>query len=246
MHATAIPYVLMLRVPEYRRAHDGTLIPESWLFSVTGCLGMAGMNSEGVAVTINNLQATDARVGVVWPAMVRRALRNQSARAAAEVVMTSPIGSGHHYLAADAHDAYGIETSGVACKLVFDAGRRDRTQRASSYVHTNHCLDADVAALCRVPATSTTVERLAWLEQSIAARPIADMQDVWQRLGSDEGYPRSVCTNMATPENPHGTATCGAIAMELAPGGPVFAESGFIHNVAPQRFEFQGDGREPA
>jgi isopenicillin-N N-acyltransferase-like protein len=246
MHATAIPYVLMLRVPEYTCAEDGASRPESWLFSITGCLGMAGMNRAGVAVAINNLNTNDARVGAVWPAVVRRALHSRDARGAAAAIMTSPIGSGHHYMAADAHSAYGIETSGAACKLVFSTDRRSARDPRASYVHTNHCLDADVAGHCRVPGTSTTHERLAWLEQSIAARPIGDLQDVWQRLGSDEGYPRSVCTNMATPENPHGTATCGAIAMELAPSGRLWAEGGFIHNVAPRRFEFHDTRHEKA
>ena len=34
-------------------------------------------------------------------------------------------------------------------------------------------------------------------------------------MGSDEGWPKSICTNMATPESPHGAATCGAIAMNI-------------------------------
>ncbi len=35
---------------------------------------MAGVNSSGVGVTINNLSSTDARIGVIWPALVRKAL----------------------------------------------------------------------------------------------------------------------------------------------------------------------------
>jgi isopenicillin-N N-acyltransferase-like protein len=226
MHATAIPYMMVLRVPE----HQGR--PESWLLSLTGCLGMAGMNRHGVGVAINNLRSADARVGIVWPALVRRALAESTAAAARELIMTAPIGSGHHYMTADAHSAYGIETSGTRRKIVFEAGALD-----ASYVHTNHCLDPEIAQVSREVASSTTHERYDWLSRSIAGAPVRDVHDAWMRLGSDEGYPRSVCSNMSTPENPHGTATCGAVAMELL-DRRFWAQAGLIHNVTPERFDF--------
>ena len=40
---------------------------------------------------------------------------------------------------------------------------------------------------------------------------------------------------MATPETPHGAATCGAIAMNLDTG-ELWAQQGFIHNVAAERW----------
>ncbi|MCX5745634.1 MAG: C45 family autoproteolytic acyltransferase/hydrolase, partial [Proteobacteria bacterium] len=127
MHATAIPYVMMLGIP----AVGDT--PKSWLLTVTGCLGMAGMNTARVGVAINNLFSTDATLGVVWPAMVRKALRETSAVRARDVIAHSPIGSGHHYFVADRHDAFAIEASGTRRKQMFDGG--------PSYCHTNHCLD---------------------------------------------------------------------------------------------------------
>jgi isopenicillin-N N-acyltransferase like protein len=232
MHATAIPYVMMLYVPE-RQGH-----PATWLFSLTGCLGMTGLNRHGLGMAINNLYSTDARVGVVWPAMVRRCLRERDAASARDIVMQSPIGSGHHYLVADTESVWGIETSGTVKDLVLDAGEAvARGPEAATYIHTNHCLSKAVDARSRVPAASTTYERYERLAASIAGRPVVDVPDVWQRLGSQDGYPRSVCTNMATPENPHGAATCGAIAMELVQRR-AWAQSGFIHNVDPQRFDF--------
>jgi isopenicillin-N N-acyltransferase-like protein len=220
MHATAIPYVMMLHVPETEHA------PAARLLSVTGCLGMAGMNSERVAIAINNLFSTDATLGAVWPAIVRRALAQRSAVAARDVIAVSPIGSGHHYFVADRRDAFAIEVSGT---------RRKALPVGHSYAHTNHCLDGDVAACSKVPPTSTTHDRMSWLERDLARAPIADLADAWRRLGSDEGWPRSVCTNMSTPESPHGAATCGAIAMNLD-RGEVWAQQGFIHNVAAERW----------
>jgi isopenicillin-N N-acyltransferase-like protein len=228
MHATAIPYVMMLKVP------DSAAGPAAWFLTLTGCLGLAGMNRARVGIAINNLYSTDATVGVVWPAMVRKALQHTTAIAARDQILQSPIGSGHHYFVADRHDAFGIESSGRLRRITF-AGAQ------GSHCHTNHCLDASVGAVSSVPKTSTTYDRLGWLDRSLAGAPIADLADVWRRLGSQDGWPRSVCTNMATPEYPHGTATCGALAANLDTG-EVWAQGGFITNVAAERFALAGEG----
>jgi isopenicillin-N N-acyltransferase-like protein len=222
MHATAIPYVMLLRVPASEAG------PAAAFLTVTGCLGMAGMSAARVGLVINNLYSSDATLGVVWPAVVRRALQQPNAPAARDVIATSPIGSGRHYFVADRSAAFALEASGTRRKQIFAGG--------VAYCHTNHCLDADIAALSSVPAGSTTYERQSWLEASLARAAVTDLADAWRRLGSDEGWPRSVCTNMATAEAPHGSATCGAIAMNLDTG-ELWAQQGFIHNVAAERWQ---------
>jgi isopenicillin-N N-acyltransferase-like protein len=222
MHATAIPYVMMLHIPA------GEDSPAMSLLTVTGCLGMAGMSSARVGIAINNLYSTDATLGVVWPAVVRRALREPTAEAARDLIATSPIGSGHHYFVADRQAAFAIEASGTRRKQVFSGG--------AMYCHTNHSLDADVSARSKVPPASTTYDRMRWLQADLARAGVSDLADAWQRLGSEDGWPRSVCTNMATPESPHGAATCGAIAMNLDTG-ELWGQQGFIHNVAAERWQ---------
>ncbi len=231
MHATAIPYVMVLRVPE---SADG---PAATLLSVTGCLGMAGMNSARVGIAINNLFSTDATLGVVWPAVVRRALHQRDAFAARDVITNAPIGSGHHYFVADANTAIAIETSGTRRKVIFqtDVAHDEQSRRPTSYCHTNHSFDPDVSARSKVPSTSTTYDRMNWLQGDLARAEIQNLDDAWTRLGSEEGWPRSINTNMATPESPHGAATCGAIAMNVSTG-ELYAQQGFIHNVAPEKW----------
>jgi isopenicillin-N N-acyltransferase-like protein len=229
MHATAIPYVMVLGVPE---SEDG---PAARLLTVTGCLGMAGMNASRVGIAINNLYSTDATVGIVWPAMVRRALHADTAAAARDVILNSPIGSGHHYFVADRSAAFGIEASGTRRKLVWHRDQVPLNQPAT-YCHTNHCLDGDVKARSKVPDASTTFDRMSWLEKDLGKSSVRDLDDAWKRLGSEDGWPRSICTNMATPEAPHGAATCGAIAMNLDTG-ELWAQQGFVHNVAPEKWQ---------
>jgi isopenicillin-N N-acyltransferase-like protein len=221
MHATAIPYVMALRIPESEAG------PAATLLTVTGCLGMAGMNAARVGIAINNLYSTDATLGVVWPAMVRKALREKTAKAAYDVIAASPIGSGHHYFVADAKEAFALESSGT---------RRKSLPVDTQYCHANHCLDADIEARSKVPGTSTTYDRQKILEADLARAHVHDLDDAWRRLGSTDGWPRSICTNMATPEAPHGVATCGAIAMNLITG-ELYVQQGFIINVKPERFQ---------
>jgi isopenicillin-N N-acyltransferase-like protein len=217
MHATALPFAMML------------ILPDAVLLTLTGCVGLAGMNRRRAAIAINNLNSTDATIGVVWPALVRRALRCGSAREAKDAVMAAPVGSGHHYFVADPKDAFAIETSGTRKKVVFSG------EQGEHYLHTNHCLDGEIEAMTRIPEGSTSHARYALLEQSLARGPVRDLDDVWTRLGSTEGWPASVCTNQATPENPHGSATCGAIAMNLDTG-EVWGQGGFVNKVKAERF----------
>jgi isopenicillin-N N-acyltransferase like protein len=223
MHATARDYALMLRVP----AAPGL---EAWLFTVTGCLGMTGLNSAGLGITINNLLSTDARVGVVWSALVRRVLCERDVAAARDAVLGAPLGSGHHYMVANRDGAYGIETSGERRDVVY-------TGDADAYVHTNHCLSPAIESVSWVKPTSTTRERYRALTEGLRDRAVAGRTDLWDRLGSHEGYPRSVCTHLGTEEDPHAMQTCGAIAMDL--GSPdLWAAAGCIHRTRPHVFTF--------
>lgn len=226
MHASSLPYVLMLRVPALGDR------PAAWVLSLTGCLGMAGMNDRGVALCINNLPATDATIGPVWSAVVRRALTCATAGDACEMLMGARHASGRHFLVADEKAAFGIETTGARRKLLYRGDRAD-------YVHTNHCVDPDLAACTTIADGATTFDRYAFLRGRLDRQPLAGPADAWELLGSVEGYPRSVCSNMATPEAPHGAATCAGLVMTPA-RREALACSGLTHRATAQRFTFEG------
>lgn len=201
MHGSATPYALLLTIPHER----GTQV----FFTITGCLGMTGMTSWGTALTINNLTSTDATVGVVWPAMVRRCVAQPTARAALQVALDNPIGSGRHYIFADEREAFAIETSGTRKKQVWSQTVADGGERSSaSWFHTNHCLDDDIAAHSRVMPSSTTVARLATLQhrEDSGQRPTTPggLYDAFKDV--------SLPLNPALPDD---AATCGALVMDL-------------------------------
>ncbi len=221
MHGSVEPYVCMLEL-------DG-----AWVFTITGCLALAGMNDAGLSVCINNLKSHDARVGVVWPALVRRMLVERDAGAALEVLTKAPMSSGHHYLFADASRVIGVETSGERKDVVLDAAASGEV----SYIHTNHCLSEAIEAVSWVSEWSTTRERFAWLERSVAERSIQSRRDLWDRLGSHDGYPRSLCTHLASEERPHAMKTCGAVVMDPA-RRELWAHHGCVHEAEPTTYGF--------
>ncbi|GAB4196896.1 MAG: C45 family autoproteolytic acyltransferase/hydolase [Sandaracinaceae bacterium] len=241
MHGSAAPFVTMLHVPTHE-ATDGRAVPEAWLLSITGCLGMAGMNAAGVGITINNLKSNDARVGLVWPALVRRCLGERTAEGARDIVLGAPLGSGHHYLVADARRAYGIETSGTLAEVWAEA---DLTRPGTGFHHENHCLGTVVAKVSSISPVSTTLARHAFLEASLSAHSIESGEDLWMRLGSHEGFPRSVCTHLASETSPHAMLTCAGLLLDLG-RRRVLAHPGCIHGVTPTHYPFASQAREPA
>lgn len=196
MHASATPYALLMTVPN----DDGT---KSVVFTITGCLGMTGMTSTGVALTINNLNSVDATIGVVWPALVRKTLQSTSAQQALSTLQTSPIGSGRHYVVADDKEAFGMETSGTKKKIIFH-----QREQSATYFHTNHCVDPEMAPTAKILPGSTTLQRYETLKTRVDAGRVPhtarEMFDAFADVGLVEkaGDPDSV-------------STCGAIVMDL-------------------------------
>lgn len=204
MHASAAAFVRLVEV----RPTDG---PNVTLLTLTGCLGMAGLNEAGVSVLINNLTSTDARIGVLWCGLVRRMLRETTARGAFEVLRTAPLGSGHHYLISDGRESFAMETSGGL--------RHELTEgRGNQLLHTNHCLAPGMQATERVPPTSTTYVRYEHIErrtrEAMAQRAGITADEMAAIFRSHEGHPRSLCVHMSTPETPHKPSTCGAVAFD--------------------------------
>ncbi len=228
MHGSAEPYVMLLGVP----AEAGR--PGAWVLTVVGCVGMAGLNDRGLGVTINNLRSRDAGIGLVWPSLVRRMLREERLGPAWEVLRDAPLGAGHHYLLASPEGIAALESSGERKQTLREPG-----SNPEAFVHTNHCLDPEVEACSTVPEGSTTFQRYRFLQERLAPEHAAslDARGLWALLGSHEGYPRSVCTHLASLDDPHAVLTCGAISMNLS-AGEVLVARGCIHRSRPHRFSF--------
>jgi len=189
IHESALPYVAILK------------FNDAILFSITGCLGMAGVNNSSVGITINNLSSTDARIGVIWPALVRKALTHTSAVKACAQILQAPNGSGRHYAIGDLENFFGIETSGTKKKVVWD-------KASELYFHTNHCLDPEMRKTHIIRKDSTTIERFTLLDEKIREEDLSTQELVFLALAQV-----SMPVNSSMPHSP---ATCGTLVLDLA------------------------------
>jgi isopenicillin-N N-acyltransferase like protein len=193
IHSSAIEYVVILNIK--------TKLEESILFSTAGCLGMTGFSSNHIGVTINNLSSIDAKVGLVWPALVRKILKQKSAKDAKDLVLNAPLGSGHHYTIADLNHAFAIDSSGSKKKVTFEDSDK-------MHFHTNHCIDNEMRKTHVIRKASSTFERFEILEKLLAEKTINSGAEMFELLGEVSKLPDQ--------NNPTSTGTCGALVMQLA------------------------------
>jgi len=170
-----MPYVrLVHRKPESA--------PETWSLTLTGCLTLIGINSEGIAVGNTNLVTNDARIGVQYLTVLHRALRATSLSEAVASIKNAPRAGAHYYWAAGPEGAaVGLECS--ATRVVpFEV-------KSGTFVHCNHALSDEIAALeveeKPLPSTSFRQDRLTELLKS-HVEPIG-MEDLKRDLSDHEG-----------------------------------------------------------
>ncbi len=165
MHSSATPYVLLLEL----HPDEG---PALLAFTLTGCVGMIGMNEAGVAVGINNLQGADGRAGVHWPFAVRQMLAQRDVEAALDALRAAPLSGAHNYLllGPDADGAlrgYNVEATATRLQATPVANG------AGFLAHTNHCLAPDLQQVER-PRSALSLEsscaRLDQAERLLAAQ----------------------------------------------------------------------------
>lgn len=206
VHADAEPYVRMLRIAPASSDH------EILCLTLAGCLGVTGISSRGVAVTMSTLSSTDGRVGVVWPALLRAMLEQPHARAAYELLLRTPLSGGHYSVLADGYDYYGVEASGEL-KVLTQIGPR------AAHLHTNHCFDPVLRKREAVRRESTTFHRLNLATTLYAQQRPRDADGLWSLLHTRDGSPGSLCIDPPGPgEGSVATATCAVIVMRLHDG----------------------------
>jgi isopenicillin-N N-acyltransferase-like protein len=138
MHSSATPYVMLLDV----QPADG---PALLTFTITGCVGMIGMNEHGICVGINNLLAANGRAGVHWVYVVRRMLAQRTVEEALAQLTGAPLSGAHNFTllgpgAQGGYQGYNIEHMATHFHV---------TPVDDVLAHTNHCAVADMVAIER-------------------------------------------------------------------------------------------------
>lgn len=135
MHESSAEHVIMIE----GRPDDA---PTFVAFTTVGCVGMVGMNEHGITVGINNLLGADGAIGVTWPFVVRKALKQSSFEDALACIVDAPLSGAHNYLLMDGH--------GRGANIEATVTRREVTELDGvPLVHTNHCLTAAAIAVER-------------------------------------------------------------------------------------------------
>jgi isopenicillin-N N-acyltransferase-like protein len=195
MHDTATEHVVMLEL----RAGPGNALPAR-VFTTVGCVAQIGMNAAGLAVGINNLTASDGRVGVTWPFVVRRVLQETTLDGALRCILQAPLAGGHNYLLLDA-EGRGANVEAMPTHAVVTPLEQ------AVLAHSNHVLDS-VAQLREAPRPAelqrSSLDRLARaLELSRA--PSLDLNAIMGMLRDPVICRRS--------EPPYHMETSGAVVM---------------------------------
>jgi len=126
--------------------------PATLSMTTVGCLSLIGLNSEGVAVGNNNLQPTDAGEGVVYLAMIHRALSQRTLAGAVNSVTLAVRCSGHNYwFVGPEGEIVDVETTARQFEVIQPAG--------SVYAHTNHYL---TPRLQRIERPAAVGESTMW------------------------------------------------------------------------------------
>lgn len=126
MHATATPYVILM----HATPDDA---PPFLNFTITGCVGMIGMNAAGITVGINNIMATDGQVGVTWNFVVRKILMQDNLDDALACITEVKLAGAHNYLLMD-RDGNGYNVEAMPTRHHIEKLESD------ALIHTNHCL----------------------------------------------------------------------------------------------------------
>lgn len=198
MHASATPHVFMLRVTP-------SDAPRSLIFTTHGTLGQIGMNEAGIAVGINNLTMDDGRLGVTWPFVVRKVLKQASFDDAVACVLDADLAGGHNFLILDRQgNGASIEATPTSTSVEHLGG--------TPVIHTNHCISEPTRAQEAERPTSLMESSTSRLEHASAwMRPEAPhTSESLMEMLRDE---RSICRR---PDPVFNYETSGAMIMRPA------------------------------
>ena len=200
MHASAQPFVSHLTVEKVGLTQE--------IFTLTGCAGLAGVNSWGLGVFINNLRSNEVRVGLAWPMLIRKILDQKDIPSAVEIIKTNMPSGGRNFLLVTKTEAQSLEVTG---KNVHHYG----DMKNDFLVHTNHYLSPLTATEDEKSRSKTSFDRYQHMLGEIP-QMLTGAQD-WMGFSNLllAGEKSEVISIAMNTENPHGSATCGGMLCDF-------------------------------
>lgn len=237
MHRSAMDYLCTLHVPANEQH------PEAVVLSLVGCVGLMGLTARGTVVGVNNINTQNARAGLIWPILVRQALKGQNRKEMSEILKKAPVTSGHNYILSDLTGGEHWEVTPEVSQCVALSDKSDTWA-----FHTNHCLGDKIIPLETAGAlNSTTQQRYALLEKKVPQ--VKTYEQLYQLLTDHEGYPKSICSHYESgAQDP--SFTCGGAIIELKENkSRLKIWRGCPHQLSPDEhsyieYSFQSDGEK--
>jgi isopenicillin-N N-acyltransferase like protein len=228
MHRSAKDYVCVIHTPETEDQN------ESLSFSLVGCVGMMGYNTDRCLIGVNNINTRNAQAGVIWPALVRQVLMERSLENMEKTLLSAPVTSGHNYILSspDGGRHYEVTPTDKEKVLSLDSGED------GSIFHTNHCLGHTIIPHEDVKSlSSTTHVRFDLIQNKV--EKIKDYEGLIGLLKDHENYPMSICSHHESgTQDP--SFTCGGGVAEVTGGNRVtFWRGCQVHDKNYVQYDFE-------
>jgi len=184
--------------------------PSILTYTFAGVLGLNGINSQGIGLVINKVVANDAREGVIYPFIIRKALMQERVGDALGAIIFSPRASGVVYqLASEDGVAFCAETSAAYYELL---------PIGDAMGHTNHY----VAPSMRKYETPNWLSHGgSFVRYQMANRKLQeaighiDVECLKEITRDHTNYPRCICAHGFEGENEYSSfQTISAVIME--------------------------------
>ena len=226
MHASAKKYLCMIEVPKTGKDQN-TLI-----LSLVGCVGLMGINQTGNLIGVNNINTKNAKIGLIWPALVRQVLLEKSLDGMRNVLENAPVTSGHNYLISSLVGGEHLEVTPTCLENVGKLVRGDN----GVVFHTNHCLGPEIQKLeDKNSMSSTTHNRFEILTKK--QNQLNDFNSFYELLTNHDQYPKSICSHYESgAQDP--SFTCGGGIMDFNTGLGKFWRGCPTHDDNYKEFNF--------
>jgi len=203
MHSSAKRFLSLIEIPE---SENG---PASIILSLLGCTGLMGINSHQCLIGVNNINTTNAKIGLIWPVLVRQTLLQSNLSSMRDTLLNAPVTSGHNYLISSKTGAEHWEITPSERDLIHAHGEKEHGHS----FHTNHCLGENVSLLENKDSISaTTFARYELLEKKV--QNINNFSELKSLLQDHDGHPKSICSHYDTgAKDP--SMTCGGGIADL-------------------------------
>ncbi|MEE2743739.1 MAG: C45 family autoproteolytic acyltransferase/hydrolase, partial [Bdellovibrionota bacterium] len=197
MHGSAKRFVNVIHVPRTPTT------PEAIVFSLIGCVGLMGINTSQNLIGVNNINTANAQAGLIWPALVRKVLKETSLSGMRSKLTSAPVTSGHNYLLTSPEGGEHWEITPHLQEKVASLKEKEN----GVVFHTNHCLGKDV----KLDEDKNSLSSTTHIRYDLLNKKAGDVKNFGQLkslLMDHEGHPKSICCHFQSgAQDP--SMTCG-------------------------------------